>query len=97
MDETRWPPAAAPDPFIPIALQIDAGMPRASARLTREHARRKFLGLHSIADRVVLSWAHKDRDIELLPSAWLAEIAATEEQQATELDYAAPYSRIGQC
>jgi probable DNA repair protein len=74
MDETRWPPTAAPDAFIPIALQIAAGMPTATAQLAHGHARRRFDALCIGAEKVVLSWSSKDGDIEVLPSPWLHEM-----------------------
>src|SRR5262249_10636525 len=57
MDESRWPPAAAPDPFIPIELQKQAGMPFSTALLAREHAERRFAELRTVANQMVFSWA----------------------------------------
>jgi len=82
MYETRWPPAATPDPFIPVALQARAGMPNATAALTREQARQQFINLQSIAAEVVFSWARTDRDIEMLPSPWLAEMPQSQGEQS---------------
>jgi ATP-dependent helicase/nuclease subunit B len=74
MNEARWPPPAAPDPFIPIALQLRAGLPMASAKLAREHARHRFEDLQRIARSVVFSWARQEQDVELLPSPWLQDL-----------------------
>jgi probable DNA repair protein len=76
MDETQWPPAATPDPFIPIALQVRANMPNATAQLARERARGQFAALQGAAAHVVFSWARKDEDVEILPSPWLSEFEA---------------------
>jgi len=74
MDETRWPPAPAPDTFLPYALQVNVGMPTANAPLMRQHARNQFERLQGMAGEVVFSWAEMDQDIAIEPSPWLQEI-----------------------
>jgi probable DNA repair protein len=88
-DETRWPPSASPDPFIPVALQARVGMPNATASLVHEHARKQFLHLQTIAAKTVFSWARKDRDIEIQASPWLAEISSSLGDNPFELEFAA--------
>jgi ATP-dependent helicase/nuclease subunit B len=83
MDETRWPPPATPDPFIPLSLQVRAGMPGANATLTREQSRRRFDALRRGADTVVMSWAQHDKDVEVLPSPWLRELSDLQPATAT--------------
>lgn len=75
VDETRWPPPATPDAFIPIVLQIEASMRNATAQLTRERARQHFISLRRLSSHAVFSWAKADRDAEILPSAWLVELS----------------------
>lgn len=82
MDESRWPPPPSPDAFIPIDLQVAAGMPFATARAMRERARTQFEGLRSAASRVVFSWARRDEDIELQPSPWLRDLPAESQTAA---------------
>jgi probable DNA repair protein len=88
-DETRWPPPASPDPFIPIVLQARVGMPNATASLVHEHARKQFLQLQTIAAETVFSWARTDRDVEIQPSPWLAEISSSLHDQLSEVEFAA--------
>ena len=40
MEAARWPPAAAPDPFLPRSWQVRRRMPAANAELAEAHARR---------------------------------------------------------
>jgi len=74
MDESRWPPPANPDPFIPLPLQVQTGMPNATATQAREQARRRFATLRTLARSVVFSWAQHDNDVEILPSPWLRDL-----------------------
>ncbi|MBC7984967.1 MAG: PD-(D/E)XK nuclease family protein, partial [Candidatus Obscuribacterales bacterium] len=86
--ESQWPPPASPDPFIPIDLQIQAGMPHATAQLARELSRQRFAGLQRMAERVVFSYASKDGDVEILPSAWLQALPKEKVCEDTSNDYA---------
>jgi probable DNA repair protein len=88
MDETRWPPAPAPDAFIPMALQVRAGMPNATAALAREHAYKQFQKLQGIARAAIFSWARTDQDVEVLPSAWLREIDRAAKEPVRHETYA---------
>ncbi|HSN70284.1 MAG TPA: PD-(D/E)XK nuclease family protein, partial [Steroidobacteraceae bacterium] len=72
MDAGRWPPAPDPDPLLPIALQIEAGMPWATANAAREHARQRFDRVLKGAARAIASWPQWDGDAEQRPSPWLA-------------------------
>ncbi|HTE40560.1 MAG TPA: PD-(D/E)XK nuclease family protein, partial [Steroidobacteraceae bacterium] len=74
MTESQWPPPPAPDPFIPIVLQISAGLPEATAARVREHAYKRFLGLRNFAGHVVFSWPRTLDDVEVLPCAWLRDL-----------------------
>jgi probable DNA repair protein len=78
MDASRWPPAAEPDAFIPLPLQIRAGLPEASAAGMRSKHYERFLDLSAAATEVVFSWARMDEDVELLPSPWIASLATSQ-------------------
>jgi probable DNA repair protein len=92
IDESHWPPPAKPDPFIPIALQVAAGMPQATAQLTREHARRRFVAMQSMAANVTFSWAHHDKDVEVLPSPWLRELGIPEDAHTSKVESPITYA-----
>jgi probable DNA repair protein len=75
MDAARWPPAAAPDPFLPRAWQIRCGMPHASAELAAAGAARRFARLVQCADETLVSVARFDDEAPVLASALLAGVA----------------------
>lgn len=74
LDATAWPPPAAPDPFLPRDVQVCHGLPRATAALAAQDARRVFERLLASAPEVILSVPEVERDAPLLPSPLLAEI-----------------------
>jgi probable DNA repair protein len=71
MEAARWPPAAAPDPFLPRSWQIRRRMPAANAELAEAHARRMFARLVQSADQAVTSVARFDDEAAVLESALL--------------------------
>lgn len=75
LTDDAWPLAARPNPFIPVALQKQAGIPEAAAD-TALALDRRITGdwLHA-ADEVVVSHPLREKDRELLPSALIASIA----------------------
>jgi probable DNA repair protein len=75
MEAADWPSAAAPDPFLPRAWQIRAGMPGSSPELAYERARRRFARLVQSADETVASVARFDDDAPVLASALLTGVA----------------------
>jgi probable DNA repair protein len=76
MDAVRWPPPAEPDAFIPLPLQLRAGVPEATAAGMREKYHEHFLNLSAAATEVVFSWARVDEDVEQHPSPWIASLVA---------------------
>lgn len=68
MHEDAWPPTAQPSPFIPLVLQREAGMPRASAEGELLRAQRVTGSLLASCPDVVLSWPKQDGDTVLRPS-----------------------------
>jgi probable DNA repair protein len=72
MESSRWPPPAAPDPFLPRAWQVRRGMPSASAALAEADAKQRLEGLIASADEVIFSAPQFDGEAALLPSSLLA-------------------------
>jgi probable DNA repair protein len=60
LHDGAWPPAAAPDPFIPLGLQRDHGLPHSGPDLELDWAARVTAGLGAAAAEVVFS--HPGRD-----------------------------------
>lgn len=71
MDETQWPPAADPNPFIPVAIQRAAGIAGASAEGQLEVARRISARLLSSAPQVHILWPQQIDEQPVAPSPLL--------------------------
>jgi probable DNA repair protein len=76
-DET-WPPAARPNPFVPLRLQRAAGVPNASPAAALERARALTAEWLGCAGEVVLSHPRRDADRDLAPSPLVAALPAGE-------------------
>ena len=73
MTADQWPPAARPHPLVPLSLQQSAGMPEAGATTMAVATQRRFDGLLSAAERVVVSYPLERDQAEALPSPLLAQ------------------------
>ena len=67
----QWPLPARPDPFIPLPLQLAAGLPQASAAGQLRLAAQCLAQWRACADELVLSYAQRLDDVECSPSPWL--------------------------
>lgn len=66
-----FPQPVAPDPFLPLAAQIAAGWPAATAGGRLEEARALVTAWRSASGELMLSAAARAEDLELLPSPLL--------------------------
>lgn len=83
LTDEAWPLAAAPNPFIPPALQRKAEIPEASAEATLARGRRITEGWLAAADEVVVSHPAMDKDRVLLASPLISAVPlATPEGRA---------------
>lgn len=71
LDATRWPPPAAPDPFLPRSLQARHGVPRSTAELATRDARATLERLFASAAHVVASAPETDEEAPMLASPLL--------------------------
>jgi ATP-dependent helicase/nuclease subunit B len=74
-----WPIAPRPNPFIPLRVQREAGVPEADATASLELDRRITAGWMRAAGEVVFSHARMRDDAELMPSPLVAAVPAVEE------------------
>jgi ATP-dependent helicase/nuclease subunit B len=74
LTDEKWPLAASPNPFIPVALQKQAGIPEASAESSLALDRRITDGWRGAADEVVFSFFTKEEDKDVAPSPLILEI-----------------------
>jgi probable DNA repair protein len=72
-DAQRWPPATAPNPFLPIAWQHARGIPGAHPNSALAHAREMTRALGSIAGEIVVSHAETIDDAPAVISPLFAD------------------------
>ena len=75
LTDEAWPLAAAPNPFIPPALQRKAGIPEASVEATLARAKRITDGWLAAAEEVVVSHPTMEQDRALLASPLISAVA----------------------
>ena len=73
--EEAWPAAGATHPFIPIAVQREAGMPHASPKLDWDLANAMTRRVLASAPEVHFSYARQSEGVEARPSRLVAQIA----------------------
>lgn len=76
LSEEAWPLRARPNPFLPPALQRQAGIPEASPEATLARARRITEGWLAAAGEVILSHPEMDADRALIVSPLVAAVPA---------------------
>ncbi|MGQ0653787.1 MAG: PD-(D/E)XK nuclease family protein [Betaproteobacteria bacterium] len=75
LTDEAWPLKPRPNPFLPVAPQIRAGVPEASAESSLALDRRITEGWQRAAAEVVFSWPARQDDRELAPSPLIRGIA----------------------
>jgi ATP-dependent helicase/nuclease subunit B len=79
LDAAQWPPAPRPDVFIPLRLQVAAGVPWSSAAGQTLAARQSLAGWRASTDQLICSWARLESDAHRSPSPLLAHLPARRE------------------
>lgn len=69
-----FPQPVAPDPFLPLAAQVTAGWPAATAAGRLQEARSLIAAWRAAAAELVLSAPARAEDLELLPSPLIEEL-----------------------
>jgi probable DNA repair protein len=75
LTEEAWPIPLRPNPFVPVSLQREAGIPEANPAAALDLDRRITQGWLGAAAEVVFSYAQREDDRELLPSPLIWNIA----------------------
>jgi ATP-dependent helicase/nuclease subunit B len=78
-----WPVPAQPDPFLPVSLQLDAGIPAATSDGRAAEARALLAAWQSSTPDLVLSTPLRAEDVQLSPSPFLAAFPPAETPAAT--------------
>jgi probable DNA repair protein len=74
LDDESWPKAASPDPFLPIRLQREAGVPRCSPERELAFATLVTQRLLASAADTVLSYPIREDDRDLSPSPLILSV-----------------------
>jgi probable DNA repair protein len=83
LHDAAWPPAPAPDPFIPLGLQRDRGLPHCEPEAERAWAARVTEQLGAAAPEVVFSYPCRDGDQELACSPLIADLQPADPEVAS--------------
>jgi probable DNA repair protein len=75
LTDEAWPLKPRPNPFLPVAAQIRAGIPEASAESSLELDRRITEAWMGAAAEVVFSWPARQDDRDLAPSPLILGIS----------------------
>lgn len=81
LDDERWPPAARPNPLLPIRLQVEAITPNSSAAERLVHAQRITARLLAAATEVIVSSPRNEGDAEHRPSPLIAGLPLLDEKR----------------
>jgi ATP-dependent helicase/nuclease subunit B len=96
LDSAQWPPPPKPDVFIPLRLQVAAGIPWASALAQTEAARQSLSAWRAATSRLSCSWARLEGDAHRSISPLLARLQP--QTAATPARLVAPLSQqLRQC
>jgi probable DNA repair protein len=74
VDAAQWPPPPRPDVFIPLRLQVEAGIPAASAAGQARRAREALTAWRAATGSLVCSWAQLDGDAHRTASPLLLRL-----------------------
>jgi len=69
MNQRDWPPAAQPNPLLPLDMQRTLGMPHADAERELQYAERLTAGYQQSAGEVIFSYSQQDAGTPLQLSA----------------------------
>ena len=95
LDASQWPPPPRPDAFIPLRLQVAAGVPSASAGGQVRVARESFDQWRAATGSLVCSWAALDGDAHRGVSPLLARlVGAGDDSNYRQTGEHAPLARL---
>lgn len=84
-NEDAWPAAGATHPFLPLAVQHQAGMPHATPKLDWDLAGVMTRRLLASAPEVHFSFAGQSEGVEARPSRIVAQLVASPQELSPEL------------
>ncbi len=87
LTDEAWPRKPRLHPFIPVALQKQSGMPQAAAETVLALDKRITASWLSAANEVIVSYALRDKDRELVVSPLIADVESMQFEDLHVTDY----------
>jgi len=84
--EETFPAAPRPNPFLPVALQVEKGMPHAGAERELQFARKVLRRLKAASRDIIFSYPERGGDCELRPSPLIRDLPPIEPRLAPAQD-----------
>ena len=84
LHDGAWPAPPRPNPFIPLPLQRDVGLPHSSEERELQVSRTMTRRMLTCADEVVVSFPLRSGDVDLRPSPLITDLASMD-PEALEL------------
>jgi ATP-dependent helicase/nuclease subunit B len=94
IQDTTWPPAPRPNPFLPTSLQRELRMPYASAEQTLRFYRQITTTLCTHTPNVIISYALRNSEGELRPSSLIQQLPDITLADLNLADYKNPAQAI---
>jgi hypothetical protein len=93
LDAAQWPPHPRPDVFIPLQLQVAAGIPWASAAAQIRSAGLSLAGSAAATEHLVCSWARLEGEAQRSPSPLLKAARSSRVEYVTARASCVPHQR----
>ncbi len=87
MTEQNWPPAANPNPFIPLSVQREHNMPHSTARREYDYATRQTQRILQSAPEIIFSYCEYLDEEAISPSPLIAEYPLLQYEVKSSADY----------
>lgn len=91
LSDDVWPDSSPANPFLPIALQVEHGMPHASVERELAFAQRMTDGFLSSAPNIVVSYCRREGDQDLRPSPLIEHLPEITQQDLLDSGITASY------
>ncbi len=94
LDDTNWPAAPRPNPFIPTSLQKMLNMPHATSERELIYCEQLIKQLKQSTQHIIFSYPEKNEEVRLRPSVLLNDIELTSLAELSLSDFVSPAQKI---
>lgn len=88
LDDETWPPAPAPNPLLPVALQVERGLPQSNPGRELAYAKQITQDLIAAGKQIIFSHAAFNDDQQLSPSPLISQLPLQHFSLPREASYA---------